>query len=429
MNYIQSINRNTQGVAIQIYVPFSESMLNGEEVIQMALNEAGTAATKALLEEFDTDGSPIHIGSARMTSKGKVERDYQTPFGVATVARHVYQTQDGGKTFCPLDQNARIVLSGTPKLAKMLSSKYTDMGASRVAQDMEENHQRKISKGFVQNTADAIGAVIFAKQESWNYSMPELEEQITTVAIGLDGTTTYINEDGYRQVMVGTIALYDKDGNRQHTIYTAAAPEYGKKTFISNFDHEIDRIKKKYPHADYVGVADGAKDNWDFLNKHTGFQVLDFWHASEYLARAATILYPLEKDSQERATWLSSSCHNLKHKHRSAGKIVDELTLRRDEKKMRSHQKEELNTVITYFKNNKKRMNYAQATENNFPIGSGVTEAACKVIAKQRLGNSGMKWSERGAAVVLTLRCLAHSTGRWDQFWGKVDRFGYPLAA
>jgi hypothetical protein len=43
----------------------------------------------------------------------------------------------------------------------------------------------------------------------------------------------------------------------------------------------------------------------------------------------------------------------------------------------------------------------------NEPIGSGVTEAACKVIVKQRLCGSGMKWTEDGASVVLSLRALS----------------------
>ncbi len=37
-----------------------------------------------------------------------------------------------------------------------------------------------------------------------------------------------------------------------------------------------------------------------------------------------------------------------------------------------------------------------------------------------------MKWRERGAAVVLTLRSLSHTTDRWEQFWKKIDRFGFP---
>ena len=74
-------------------------------------------------------------------------------------------------------------------------------------------------------------------------------------------------------------------------------------------------------------------------------------------------------------------------------------------------------------------MTYAQNTKNNFPIGSGVTEAACKTLVKQRLCNSGMRWKEKGAAAVLSLRGLAHTDCRWEQFWGKIDQYGYPLAA
>ncbi len=63
------------------------------------------------------------------------------------------------------------------------------------------------------------------------------------------------------------------------------------------------------------------------------------------------------------------------------------------------------------------------------PIGSGVTEAACKVIVRQRLCNSGMRWKEKGAATVLCLRTLSYSEGRWDQFWQKIDTRGLQLAA
>jgi hypothetical protein len=50
------------------------------------------------------------------------------------------------------------------------------------------------------------------------------------------------------------------------------------------------------------------------------------------------------------------------------------------------------------------RMDYASRVAANEPIGTGVTEATCKVIVRQRLCGSGMKWTEGGAAVVLSLR-------------------------
>ena len=55
------------------------------------------------------------------------------------------------------------------------------------------------------------------------------------------------------------------------------------------------------------------------------------------------------------------------------------------------------------------------------PIGSGVIEAACKVIIKQRLCQSGMKWTDTGAKTVLALRCLNESDSMWKQFWDKIS--------
>ena len=92
---------------------------------------------------------------------------------------------------------------------------------------------------------------------------------------------------------------------------------------------------------------------------------------------------------------------------------------------------EEVQKAIKYFTNQSGagRMDYAARVAAKEPIGSGVTEAACKVIVKQRLCKSGMKWTEEGAAVVLSLRALSHTRERWEQFWAKVDRWGYPVAA
>jgi hypothetical protein len=40
------------------------------------------------------------------------------------------------------------------------------------------------------------------------------------------------------------------------------------------------------------------------------------------------------------------------------------------------------------------------------PIGSGVTEAACKTIYTQRMKLSGMRWDKEGAQRVLNLRVV-----------------------
>lgn len=88
--------------------------------------------------------------------------------------------------------------------------------------------------------------------------------------------------------------------------------------------------------------------------------------------------------------------------------------------------REKLDAAITYFRNHKHQMNYAHYQTQALPIGSGVTEAACKTLVKQRLCSSGMKWKDQGARVVLSLRALVLTEGRWGQFWDKISQFGVP---
>ena len=144
------IERQESSVTIQINIPLTHSMLETEEAIQEALNQAGVLATTEALKQFDTDGSPLQMGSTRWTSKGQEPKTYQTPYGEAVVQRHVYQTGAGGPTFCPLERDARIVLTATPRFAKQISNKYGEGSAPRVIKDLAGNHGRPVSLSLVQ---------------------------------------------------------------------------------------------------------------------------------------------------------------------------------------------------------------------------------------------------------------------------------------
>src|SRR3954463_2395145 len=96
------IARTTTTFTLQLEIPYDGSMLDFEEALQDRLNEAGVLATAEGLRQFDTDGSPIAVAPVKLTPKGGVKKDYQPPYGAATVARHVYQGTRGGPTYCPL---------------------------------------------------------------------------------------------------------------------------------------------------------------------------------------------------------------------------------------------------------------------------------------------------------------------------------------
>lgn len=419
------ITKTDEYVTVQIKIPLSKSMLEGEGFIQDALNEAGTLATGELLKQFDTDGSMIEFGSVKMTSKGLVAKQYQTPYGVVEIDRHVYQTSSGGETFCPLDKNARIIVSSTPRFAKQISHKFAEMASTQVQKDFAENSNREVARSYLQNVADAVGSIALLKEEDWNYSPAISDEKIKTINIGLDGTCMLLSNDGYRQAMVGTLAFYNKAGERIHTTYLAAPPEYGKETFKARLEQEIARTKDLYPNAHYLGIADGAKENWEFLKQHTDEQIVDFWHASEYLGAVAEAVFP--KDKEKREEWLEDRLHRLKHKNGMASRLITEMETFKNNK-LSVVGREKLMAAISYFKNNHqdRRMNYADHVEKNHSIGSGVTEAACKVIIKQRLCKSGMKWKNKGAEIVLSLRTLVYSGTHFQQFWEKINQYGCP---
>ena len=419
------ISLDNDTVTIELKVKLGGSMLASEAAILNTLNEAGCIATKEALTRFDTDGSRIELGDDKWFSKGQLPKQYQTPFGEIEVERHVYQRAKGGKTFCPLEYDARIVVTSTPRFAKQVSHKFS-YGASTVVQrDFAENHNRAVARSFVQELSDAVGSIVQAKEETWHYVTPKLKTPVATVALGLDGTCLLMCQDGYREAMTGTLSLYDAQGERLHTIYLGATPQYGKAAFQARMARETAHIKTLYPDAIYVGVADGASTNWDFLSAHVSTQILDFYHVAGYVADAAEAAFP--RDRGQRAQWLDRRCHDLKHKQGAARRLLREME-QLAAQPMSAARRDKLAAAITYFSNHTHQMNYALYRTKGYPIGSGVTEAACKTLVKQRLCCSGMKWREKGASLVLSLRALMLTPQRWEQFWDKVEQYGFQLA-
>ncbi len=423
---VQLLSIEGTKVKMEVTIELSRSMLSSEENIQNSLNEVGCIATEAALKYLDTDGSPIESAGVVMRTKGEQPKAYQTPYGEVVVHRHVYQRSGGGKTYCPLEREGRIIMTSTPLFAKQVSSKLAYGSARDVQRDLRENHHRPVAVSYIQRISEAVASIIEAKEESWNYVPPKLDGEINSVAIGLDGTCMLLCDTGWREAMVGTISLYDAEGERQHTIYIGATPEYGKAVFLERLEREIGRTKARYPQATYVGIADGAADHWQFLTRHTSEQVLDFYHATGYLGAVAVALHP--KDLTQQRQWLDISCHALKHDHGAATELYQQMLQLSQSQEHPKVIQDNLVAAVTYFRNHHSQMNYAFYGEKHYPIGSGVTEAACKTVIKQRLCCSGMRWKETGAAVVLSLRTLVLTPTRWSQFWNKLNQYGFPIS-
>ncbi len=81
-----------------------------------------------------------------------------------------------------------------------------------------------------------------------------------------------------------------------------------------------------------------STDNQTFLLKHTKCQILDFFHASEYVTKVADVIC---RSKLKRSKWLTDSCHKLKHENNGAKELSDEFIGYRN-KKMNEQKKKNL---------------------------------------------------------------------------------------
>ena len=114
----------------------------------------------------------------------------------------------------------------------------------------------------------------------------------------------------------------------------------------------------------------------------------------------------------------------FKHDTKAVEALIVEMERLARKKSLTKTIKENLDSALTYFINRHHMMNYATQVKIQLPIGSGVTEAACKTLVKQPLCVSGMRWKNKGAKVILSSRVLVQSKGRWQQFWGNIEEYG-----
>lgn len=156
-----------------------------------------------------------------------------------------------------------------------------------------------------------------------------------------------------------------------------------------------------------IVLPDGARYNYTIVQTHFpgAVHIVDLFHAYEHLTAIARILWgPEAKAPKAWRDWLEAG--NIDRLVRQAGKRLPASATSKD-----SMLKE-----LRYFERNAPQMRYAEYREKRFFIGSGVVEAGCRMVIGERLKQSGMRWSVRGANAILALRCCILS-GRFEDFW------------
>jgi hypothetical protein len=106
-------------------------------------------------------------------------------------------------------------------------------------------------------------------------------------------------------------------------------------------------------------------------------------------------------------------CRWLKSKPRAIDRILHSAAAIRS-RRIVVGQTKASRKAYGYLRDHVRHLDDTEYRRSHLPIGSGVTEAACKTVFSQRLKRSGMAWSEAGGQRIVDLRVI-HLSGVWPQ--------------
>jgi hypothetical protein len=125
---------------------------------------------------------------------------------------------------------------------------------------------------------------------------------------------------------------------------------------------------------------DGRKLAWQW--------VLDFWHACGYLGKLAAALFG---DGTKKANaWFGRMRRWLRDRRGGISEVLRSATQHQNQRHLSKTREEVFWTAYRFLRKNSVWMQCADYRRVGMPIGSGVTEAACKTVFTQRLKRSGM---------------------------------------
>jgi hypothetical protein len=398
------------------------SFYAGEVQVRELLKVIGQELIGQLLRSKDVDTPTLEREGKTYYRKAATLGHYQTLYGEVVISRHCYQTSAGGATLCPLERTSQLRFgSATPLLAEVVSFKLASQTASEVAQDLAKSQGVTLSATYLHHLAQQVGQLAVDKHAAWHLEAAAAPASVAIIATGVDGTTLPVVGEAYKEAMCGTIALYDKAGERLHTEYLGTMPEAGKATFAQRFTTRVAWVKARYPDALHVCLGDGARWNWEFFATHypEAVWVLDFYHAATHLHTAAEAIFGPGREAEEYyERWRTT----LRDEEGGVAQLLRSLLYYRNRAGLSARAQCALDTELNYFRQHVELMQYADFRAASLPIGSGVTEAGCKELVKARFCRSGMRWKRASGAPILRLRAIKLSR-HWDSFWSKVLRY------
>jgi hypothetical protein len=247
------------------------------------------------------------------------------------------------------------------------------------------------------------------------------------LSVGRDGVMIpIVKSQKYKEAAAATVSVLDRWGRRLGTVYLGQMPEAHQTTLGDDLTRLLRDVLCRWegPEPRLVYVTDcGHHPTVYFeevlarmLNPRRPTEylpwewVVDYYHACQYITKLGEAIFG---KGRAATSWAAKQRRVLKEKPggvfrvlRSAGALLTFRGLIGEHNVYRS--------AYDYLRQRASKMNYSTYRRLRMPIGSGITEAACKIVFTQRFKQSGMKWTIEGGRPVLALRVI-HLSGIWEQ--------------
>jgi hypothetical protein len=417
-------------------------------------------------------GDEVLVAGQRYRRHAPGRCRYHTLCGAVEVERDTYRLvgKHNGPTIVPLELEAELLENATPALAVSVVQAFAMMPLRDYEQEMRVAHRQIPSRSTLERIAKRIGHGLHRQLpviEPILRSEEAIPKQAASISIGIDRTSIPMAEPSeappdhvlkayvrrpappvvvaYRMGYVATVSVNDGEGESLMSTRIGATPEEGPIEMMERLGAELERLLGQQPTLPIVVVQDGAPELWNLIEEWTSnfalpieMKLIDRYHVEERLAQVAAVV---ERDAVKRRRLMDRWRASLERSDTAIRRICKDIDTRTWgklpsprgrlvgidwplERPLKISKKDEpvVEDHLRYCKNHSRKIRYATARSRGFPIGSGVTEGACKSVMAMRFKRSGQRWLEPGVSACMLVRTL-HLNGRLERGIGLFATF------
>jgi hypothetical protein len=360
-----------------------------------------------------------------------------TSFGPITLWSFLYLSEEDGEPgLHPLHVQLGIQAGATPVLAEQVARGAVDHSQREVREWLWRAHGLRWSNDRLRAVLREFRrAVLRFRAEAQAERLLEWLAQAQrsrgrhrpVLAVGRDGVMVPMRGAGYQEASAATVSVYDRRRKRLGTVYLGQMPEERQPTLTRDLTGLVTTVLEQWsgplPRLVYVSDKGQAQDDYyqQVLRrmKHPGEPrqrlswqwVLDFFHVCGYVSKLREALFGQEASGYR---WYERMHRWLRERDQGVSQVLRSAMQHYHRQGLSAGAEEEFWKAYRYLRNHRRWMEYARYRRQGLPIGSGVTEAACKTVFTQRLKRSGMRWHRESGQVIVDLRVL-YLSGIWSE--------------